>query len=378
MSNLIATIAKKEFIHIRRDPRTLTIVVFIPIFMLTLFGYALTLDVKHIPTAVVDQCRTRASRDFISKFGNSEYFDIEYYLDRTSELKELVDSGKVDVGIVIPEDFSKDISSGRLADVQTIIDGTNSNIASIAQSYVNVITSQYWQEKSREELVRLGVPRGTALEVINYDPRFWYNPELKSMNFLVPGLICVILMMLSALLTSMSIVSEKEKGTIEGLVVSPIKTRQLVLGKMIPYALIAFFDIVLVIALGTLWFGVPLKGSLLLLLVLSFVFLFSALGIGLLVSTVARNALEAYLMAIFSTMLPTILLSGFVFPISSMPIVLQMISKIIPATYYLIIIRGIFLKGVGIAHLWPSAVALVLFGMFMVFLSIRRFSKRIT
>lgn len=378
MRNRTLTIANKEFIHIRRDPRTLMIVVFIPIFMLMLYGYALTLDVNHISTAIVDLDRSSISRDFISKFGNSKYFDLDYYRDSVRDLKGLIDSGKTSVGIVIPPDFSRKISSSRQADVQMIIDGSNSNTAAITQSYANMISAQYGLSIMTDKMVRLNLPETSNLEIVKYDPRFWYNPELKSINFLIPGQICIILMMLSTLLTSLSIVGEKESGTIESLVVSPIRTRELVLGKIIPYIILDFFDIALVIGLGSFWFGVPIKGNLFLLFALSFLFLFSALGIGLLVSTVARSAQEAYMMSTFATMLPTIMLSGYVFPISSMPVALQVISNFIPAKYFLIIIRGIFLKGVGLSYLWPSSLALLAFGVVMIALSISRFRKRLT
>jgi ABC-2 type transport system permease protein len=378
MRSRILTIANKEFIHIRRDPRTLTIIIFIPIFMLMLFGYALTLDVNHISTAIVDLDRSSMSRDFVSKFGNSKYFDLDYYRDSVNDLKGLIDSGKVSMGIVIPPDFSRKISSGRQADVQMIIDGSNSNTAAITQAYANMIGAQYGLSKMTDKVARLNLPATSNLEIVKYDPRFWYNPDLKSINFLIPGQICIILMMLSTLLTSLSIVGEKESGTIESLVVSPIRTRELVLGKIIPYIILDFFDIALVIGLGSVWFGVPIKGNLFLLFALSFLFLISALGIGLLVSTVARNAQEAYMMSLFSTMLPTIMLSGYVFPISSMPVVLQVISNFIPAKYFLIIIRGIFLKGVGLSYLWPSSLALLAFGVVMILLSISRFRKRLT
>ncbi len=378
MRSRILTIANKEFIHIRRDPRTLTIIIFIPIFMLMLFGYALTLDVNHISTAIVDLDRSSMSRDFVSKFGNSKYFDLDYYRDSVNDLKGLIDSGKVSMGIVIPPDFSRKISSGRQADVQMIIDGSNSNTAAITQAYANMIGAQYGLSKMTDKVARLNLPATSNLEIVKYDPRFWYNPDLKSINFLIPGQICIILMMLSTLLTSLSIVGEKESGTIESLVVSPIRTRELVLGKIIPYIILDFFDIALVIGLGSVWFGVPIKGNLFLLFALSFLFLISALGIGLLVSTVARNAQEAYMMSLFSTMLPTIMLSGYVFPISSMPVVLQVISNFIPAKYFLIIIRGIFLKGVGLSYLWPSSLVLLAFGVVMILLSISRFRKRLT
>lgn len=378
MKNRIFTIAKKEAIHIRRDPRTLGIAIFIPVFMLTLYGYALTLDVKHISTAVVDQDKTQMSREFISEFGNSGYFDIKYYAEGLKEVKELIDRGDVSVAIVVPPDFSHNLLAGKNTGTQTIIDGVNYNVAQITSAYVDAISAQYWSGYMADRLKRIGRGRELNLRLIEYDPRFWYNPELKSMNYLVPGLICIILMMLSAVLTSLTIVTEREKGTMESLVVSPIKNYELILGKVIPYALISFFDIVLVVALGTVVFNVPLKGSIILLFGLSFIFLLSVLSIGLLISAVAKGSQEAYLMAIFSSMLPSILLSGFVFPISSMPLALQLITYVVPARYFMVIVRGIFLKGVGISFLWPSAIALVFFASFMIGVTTLRFRKRIS
>jgi ABC-2 type transport system permease protein len=373
----ILAIVRKEFIHIFRDTRTISVVVFIPIFLLMLFGYALTVDVKHIKTAVIDPDRSSYSRDYVSKFSNSGYFDVDYYLTGVSQVRDLMDRDILSVAIVIPDDFSKKLLSGGKAEVQTIFDGVNSNTAVIARSYTDAITISFWKGRLAKVIERKGLSHAISFNVLKYDPRFWYNPTLESMNFLVPGLICVILMILSALLTSMTIVSEKEKGTIEMLIVSPLKKSELIIGKLIPYIVIAFFDILLVIIIGTFWFGVAIKGNLLLLLLLSFVFLFSALGMGLLISTVANSGQEAYIIAIVTSMLPSIMLSGFHFPIASMPPVLQFVSYLIPARYYLVIIRGIVLKGVGILYLWPNVLALLFFGTVMIALSILRFNRRI-
>jgi len=377
MKSRIITLSKKEFIHIFRDPRTIGVVVFIPIFLLFLFGYALTIDVKHLSTALIDNSRTNISRQFISKFSNSGYFDIRYRPENVSQVKALMDSGKIHLAIIIPEDFSKKILSGNHAEMQTIYDGVNSNTASIARSYVDAITAEFFREKLKGMLEKRGLDELIKHDILKYDPRFWFNPTLESMNFLVPGLICVILTILSALLTSMTIVSEREKGTIEKLIVSPVKTYELILGKLIPYIFIAFFDILLVIAIGNLWFGVAIKGNLLLLFALSFVFLFSSLGIGLIISTIARSGQEAYIIALLVSMLPSILLSGFHFPIASMPLVLRGISLIVPARYYLVIIRGIFMKGIGFQYLWPSTLALLIFGTALVLLSTWRFKRKI-
>ncbi len=377
MIRRILAIVKKEFIHIFRDTRTISVVVFIPIFLLMLFGYALTVDVKHIKTAVIDQNKSSYSRDYISRFSNSGYFDVDYYLTRVSQIRDLMDRDILSVAIIIPDDFSRNLLSGGKTEVQTLFDGVNSNTAVIARSYSDAISVSFWKDHLARVIEKRGLSREISFDVLRYDPRIWYNPTLESMNFLVPGLICVILMILSALLTSMTIVSEKEKGTIEMLIVSPLKESELIIGKLIPYIVIAFIDILLVIIIGTFWFGVAIKGNLLLLLFLSFIFLFSALGMGLLISTVANSGQEAYIIAIVTSMLPSIMLSGFHFPIASMPLILQGVSYLIPARYYLVIIRGIVLKGVGILYIWPSVLALLFFGTLMIWLSILRFNRKI-
>ena len=351
----------KEFIHIVRDPGTLAMLLFFPAFLLVLFGYAVSFDVKHIPMAVLDQDKTAISREFVLGFTHSGYFDWQKTLTASSQFKDSLDSGKVKIVISVPKNFGQKITAGQKAEVQILVDGSDPTIASTAIGYINAISEAYYQNL-------------TAIVLLT---RVWYNPDLRSLNFYIPGLICVILMMMSASLTSLTIVTEREEGTIEGLVVSPVRKNELMLGKILPYVLIAFVDVLLVTAVGSLWFGVPIKGSLILLFVSSFIFLLGAMGIGLLISANAKTSQEAIQIALVATMLPSFLLSGFVFPIENMPLVLQGLTYFVPARYFLKILRGIFLKGVGLDYLWWDLLLLIGFGVIIIAAAGRRFNKRI-
>lgn len=368
MKNLTAVIAKKEFIHIIRDSRTLIMILFFPVFFLVLFGYAVSLDVKHLPMAVLDQDKTATSREFVRNFTNGGYFDLFENLDSSSQFGDRLDSGKVKIIINIPPDFSRDILAGRKTAVQVLLDGSDPTVASSAMGYISAIVEDFYQGL---------IVKTLAKSPINIETRIWYNENLRSLNFFIPGLICVILMMMSATLTSLTIVSEKEEGTLEALVVSPVTKNELMLGKILPYVIIALLDVLLVVAVGSLWFHVPFKGSLVLLFASSFIFLLGAMGIGLAVSVNARSSQEAIMIALLATMLPTFLLSGFVFPIENMPWLLQAISYLIPARYFLVVLRGIFLKGIGLKYLWWDLLLLAVFTVAIIFVSAKRFKKRI-
>jgi ABC-2 type transport system permease protein len=370
-------ITRKEFIQIFRDWRTLAVVIVLPLLMLVLYGYAINMDVKHLRTAIVDQDKGPAARDLIRAFENNEYFDVVRYLDSPAQIDGVIERGQARVAIVIPRGYARDLASGRKAQIQGIIDGSDPTTASIALSYIAGIVQSYSAQVTLAAAAKAGVTRIDLLQPIDFRPRIWYNPGLRSTNFIVPGLMAVILMMLAALLTAMTVVRERERGTIEQLVVSPVMPRELMVGKMIPYVVIAFADIVLVTVAGRVLFDVPLEGSPLLLLVLSALFLVAALGIGLLISTVANTQQVAMTAALMTTMLPSFLLSGFFFPISNMPRIIQAITYLIPARYYLVIVRGIFLKGVGADVLWRQAVPLAVFGAVAIVLSAARFKKRL-
>ncbi|MFA5113806.1 MAG: ABC transporter permease [Candidatus Margulisiibacteriota bacterium] len=369
-------IACKEYLHIVRDPRTLLMILCFPIFFLVLFGYAVSFDVKHLPLAVLDQDRSAASRELISGFTRAGYFDLVEHLSSSQQFADRLDGNRAKVILNIPADFSNDVKKGIRTEVQVILDGTDPTVASAALTYLNGITEDLQRRLIAAKMVRFKV-KAVGLSPIGLRTRVWYNPDLRSLNFFIPGLICVILMLISAALTSVIIVSEKELGTMEKLVISPVRKTELMVGKLLPYSLIAFLDILLVIAVGHYWFRVPIKGDLLLLAVSSFIFLFGSMAIGLLISVNSRTSPEAIMTAMLITLLPTTLLSGFIFPVENMPWPLQVFSLFLPARYFLVILRGIFLKGVGLPQLWPSILALTLLTGLVVLASERRFKKRV-
>lgn len=369
-------IAHKEFLHIVRDPRTLLMIIFFPVFFLVLFGYAVSFDVKHLPLAVLDQDRSATSRELISGFTRGGYFDLVDNLDSSAQFADRLNRGRVKVILNIPSDFSNDIQKGVRTEVQVVLDGSDPTVASSALTYLNGITADLQRKLVSAKMARYKV-KNLGRSPIELRTRIWYNESLRSLNFFIPGLICVILMLISAALTSVIIVSEKEQGTMEKLIVSPVRKTELMVGKILPYSLIAFLDIILVIAVGHFWFRVPIKGDLLLLGVSSLIFLFGSMAIGLFISVNSRSSPEAIMTAMLITLLPTVILSGFIFPIENMPWPLQLFSLFIPARYFLVILRGIFLKGIGLQHLWPSLLALTLLTGFVIMVSERRFNKRV-
>jgi ABC-2 type transport system permease protein len=363
---------RKEFTHIFRDPRTLAVMFLIPVIQLILLGYAATTDVDHISTAVFDQDRTAQSRELIDTYQASGYFDINYYVTSEEELARLIDGGKARAGLLIPLGYSKDLAREGTAQISMVIDGSDPNIANAALSAATAVG----QAKSVEivqQILGIDPEKQPGLEV---RPRVWYNPELSSANFMIPGLIGTIMQFLTTFLTSAAIVRERERGTIEQLIVTPLKPYELIIGKLIPYVFIAFWDTLEVLAIGSFWFGVPIRGSLLLLLALSVVALMTSLGMGLFISTVSNTQQESMLLTYF-IMLPSIFLSGFMFPIAAMPKVLQYLSYVIPLTYFLIIVRGIILKGIGLELLTEQVVAMAIFGVVMLTLAASRFHKRL-
>jgi ABC-2 type transport system permease protein len=371
------TIAKKEFIHIWRDPWSLFIAIMLPIIMLFLYGYGVTFDVKNLITAVYDLDKSQASRELLNSFEHSGYFKLKYYLDKPEQIRWLLDRGKINVAIWFPPEFDRDLKSNKTATMFAVVDGSDSNNAIIALSYVNAIVQTYSNRIIIKRLPPQAIALLAGIPPIDDRVRVWYNPELRSINFLVPGLIALIMMTLSALLTSMTVVRERERGTIEQLMVSPMRPIELMLGKLIPYAVISFLDIILTVVISQLWFQVPINGSVILLFILSLFFLITALAVGLMISATASNQASAMLIAILTTMLPTFLLSGFAFPIESMPKFIQPISYIIPARYYLIIVRGIFLKGIGMSFLWKDTLILILFSSILLFITSKGFKKKL-
>lgn len=361
-------VVRKEFLHITRDPFTLIISIMIPVFQLIIFGYAIDMDVKNIPTAVYDADRRSSSRDFIATLRNTRYFDVREYVDSPVELYEAVRSGRVDVGIQIPPDFSAGMMGRRRTKVLVIIDGSNSTVAGQAMSVMN--SMGLWHSMKRRGLESM------EYAPVEVRPRMLFNPDLRSANFFVPGLVGLITQLVSVFLTAFAVVRERERGTMEQLLVTPLPRSALILGKLIPYALMAATETSLVLLIMRYVFGVEIRGSLPLLLVLSALFIFTGLGLGMLVSTAAQNQAQAMQLA-FMIMLPSVMLSGFVFPRESMPRAIYYVTFLVPLTYYVEILRGIIIRGSDMASLWKDALILGFYGFAVLTLSTLRFRKRL-
>lgn len=365
-------VARKEVIQIRRDPRSLGMAFVIPMILLFLFGYALTLDVDNLKTAVYDQDRTAVSRDFLARFEESGYFTVVQTAQSYRDVERALDSGEVQVGLVIPRNFARDLERGRAVPVQALLDGSDSNTATIAISYLEAISGTYSNQLLVEQagLVRRDPPVENRLRV-------WYNPELESKNYIVPGLIAVIMMVIAALLTSLTIAREWERGTMEQLIATPIRVPELVLGKLLPYFAIGVIDVALSVLVGTLVFRVPFRGNLVLLLGLSLVFILGALSLGMLISIKAKSQLVASQVAMVLTFLPSFLLSGFMYDIGNMPGWLQAVTYAFPARYFVAILKAIFLKGTGLGTLGVEAAFLIIFALSVTVAANRTFRKNL-
>jgi ABC-2 type transport system permease protein len=373
---LIAPIMRKEFIQILRDPRSLAAAILIPIIMLVLFGYAITFDIRQISLAVLDQDGSFQSREFLRSLTASPIFKANRYLSTHDEIDELLDRGLVRMGLVIPPGFSRALKRGESAPVQFLVDGTDANFAAVCLGYLNAACYRYSLNLSVKYIKRQGLGYlARTFPPISARARIWFNQTLRSENFIVPGIIAVILMMLAAQITSLSVAREYERGTIEQLIVSPIRSSELIIGKILPYICIGFCQVGLVTLVGTLHFGVPFRGSLLLFAILTGIFLIGAMGIGMFFSILTKSQQVAMQISMLSTMLPALLLSGFIFPIESMPKVLQAITYLVPARYFLVILRGIFLKGSGISFFWPEVLWLSVFSIALFSLCFRSFKK---
>ncbi len=369
----VKAIARKEFIQLRRDKRMLFIAFIAPIIQLTLFGYAATLDVKSVPVVVCDMDQSMQSRTILNDITASGYFAIQSRVPSLHDVRKNLDDGIAMVGIVIPEGLERDINGGRKAHIQTIIDGSNAIYATMVRSYLERILTNRALELSTEEMSKNGLIPFTPL---NIQPRVWYNPTLKSRDFMVPGVFALVLMIISTVLTSMAIVKEKERGTIEQLIVTPIKPTELIAGKLLPFSIISLIDIALVTMVAVFWFKIPLHGSFILLFLLSALFMLTTLGLGLLISTVSKTQQQAMMISMLIIM-PIILLSGVMSPIDNMPVAVQYFTLLIPLRYFIVIVRSIFMKGSGMSILWPDTIALAAFGIVLFLLSVSRFNKRI-
>lgn len=363
----------KEFIQVLRDPKMKRIVFLMPIIQVMVFGYAVTTDVNHVPTAVYDLDNSVASRDLVARFVRSGYFEIVEHVVDTARAERLMDQGSVSTILRVDRGFEDALKGGRPAPVQMIVDGTDSNTAGIVLSYGVKIANEYSQQILVSEMSRLR-GRMSALPQVNLESRAWFNENLESRNFFVPGVISLMVMLITLLLTSMAVVREKEIGTMEQIMVTPISPGEFILGKTLPFAAIAFFDVLVIAAVGVFWFGVPIRGSLLLLFFATALYLMTCLGVGLLISTVSATQQQAMLTT-FLFFQPAVLLSGFMFPIANMPKVIQWLTLFDPLRYFLVILRGLFLKGIGIDILWPHMLVLAGMGISTLWLASKRFKK---
>lgn len=366
----VLAIIKKEFSQIKRDKRTIAIIILMPIMELLLFGYAASTNVDHVATVVLNNDIGTESRELLDSLTNSQYFDLDYNVGSLKEVQKYIDEGYAKAGVVIPPGYSEDIKSGNTAQIQLIVDGTDPTTAQAVLSGAGGVVQDLSVDIVAETLGG-GMPQPLDLR-----SRVWYNPNMSSIYFNVPGLIGVILQTVTLMLTSFSIVRERERGTLEQLIVTPITKMELMVGKIIPYVIIGFVDIVLALALSLFWFKIPISGSITLLLFFSVIFLFSALGVGLLISTVSKSQLQAMQLSMFMIM-PNILLSGYMFPREAMPTIVHAISTVIPLTYFLNVLRGIILKGNNFMALYREFVILIGFGIGFLALATLKFRKKI-
>jgi ABC-2 type transport system permease protein len=365
----VLSVGRKEMRQIARDRRTLTILVFIPAFFLLIYGYALSWDIRHIALAVDDRDRSVESRALVSSFVNSGYFDLVADVRYSGDVTRLMDRGDVRVVLVLPAGLSGDLAAGRTVPVQILLNGDNANAATTVMSYAQRIV----QSESARYRLKAGV---TSPPPVAVEPRIWYNPQLKSALFLVPGLMAYIVMITAVVSTALSIVREKERGTMEQVRMAPLSPVAFVLGKTLPYFVISFISAIAILGVAMVMFALPMEGSWAVLLGTIALFLVGALGLGLLISSVADTQQVAFQLALLASFLPTLMLSGFIFPIASMPPFLQGITYVVPARYFLIALRGIVLKGVGIAVIWPQLVALTLYAGVVLLLASARLRRQ--
>ena len=368
MFRTVRHIIRKEFIQTFRDRRMFFPLFVAPVVQLILFGYAVTTDIKHISLAVLDYDRTHESRNLVSSFSQSESFNLDFYLKSPQEIDRLLEKERIKVAVVIPQKFERNLKKGAQASLQVILDGTDANSATIIMSYISQLIAKH----SENILTQIRNRRGVGIVVSQ--PRVWYNPNLKSSVYMVPGVICLILLITTLLLTSMSITKEREVGTLEQLIVSPIKPWELIIGKTMPFVLIGLCDVVLIISAGKLIFDVPIRGSLLFLFGVALLFILTTLSLGLFISTISRTQQQAMMTAFFFAM-PAMLLSGIFSPIENMPKIIQYITLLNPLRYFSTAVRGILLKGNDISILWPQVLALFIFGITASIFSSLRFRK---
>lgn len=366
----------KEFIHIFRDPKMKGVIFLMPIIQVLVFGYAVTTDVKNVATAVVDLDNSTASRELVARFENSGYFDVVTIIENEAQVREVLDRGTVHAVLRLNKGFENELRAGRTAQLQVLLDGTDSNTAGIVLDYSARIAGELSHTILIERISQLkGVYRPPV--GVDIQTRAWFNENLESRNFYVPGVIAILVMLITLMLTSMAVVREKEVGTMEQIMVTPITPAEFILGKSLPFALIGFADVIVITLIGVFWFEVPIRGNLALLFLATALYLMTTLGIGLLISTVSQTQQQA-MMSTFFFYFPAVLLSGFMFPIANMPHLIQWLTYANPLRYFLVIIRGIFLKGVGPTVLWPQMLALAIMGFVTLWAASRRFQKTMT
>ena len=351
-------IVKKEFRQLKRDKRLLFVIFFFPVMLLIMFGYAVNFDVKHVKVAVYDLEKSSLSRDFINSLFNSEYFDLVDIINNEGEINEILDEKQAQCVIVIPKDLSKKLYSDKEVKIQFLIDGVDGNTANIINNYANLATLSFNQKVTREILAVKGIKQ---YEPIKLDPQFWFNPELKTAKFLVPGLIAMILIVTAVISVALSLVREKERGTIEQINVSPLSSIELLIGKTFPFVIISFINAGLILVASYFLFGVEVKGSIPLLFLTTIIFLIASTSLGIFISVVSDSQQVAFTLATFASLLPSVILSGFIFPIDSMPFLIQIITNVTPVKFFLIILRAIMLRGVGIEAFWDQLIYLGIF-----------------
>ena len=371
----IWAVARKEGIHIIRDWRSLVMGIAIPILLLILFGYALTLDVDEVPLVVWDQSGTQTSRNFMSRFEGSPYFALRRIVQTYAEVERAIDAGEALVALVIPVDFAMDVGSGRTARAQAIVDGSDSNTATIVLGYLETVARTYNQDLAIEQAARSS--GRTVMVPLDLRPRVWFNADMESKNYIIPGLIAVIMMVIAAMLTSLTVAREWETGTMEQIISTPLKGPELILGKLLPYFGIGMLDVLIAVLMGEFVFEVPLRGNVALLFSMAAIFLAGALSLGMLISIVTKTQLLASQLAMVVTFLPAFLLSGFMYDISNMPKAIRAITHVVPARYFVSLLKGIYLKGIGLELLLLEAALLAVFGLLVLLAANLVFKKRI-
>jgi len=374
MNTRLISIVRKEFIQIFRDTRTLVMILIIPIMQLFLLGYSATNDVRNIPLAVLDASKSPESRALLDSYRAADYFRIAYTVQSEAEIAQLIESGAARAAVIIPPDYAQRLAEGN-AHVAFILDGSDPTSASTALSAAQLISQAHAIDLLAENFSRTGMNLQVQ-QPVTVHTTVWYNPDLISAHFMIPGVIGMILYAIAAILTATSVVRERERGTIEQLIVTPIRPWELIVGKLMPYVILGFFNTIEVLAVGHWWFGMPIRGDLGLILILSVVFLATGLGIGLFSSTIANTQQEAML-TVWMTLLPSIFLSGFFFPLEAMPSVLRWISYLMPLRYYLVIIRSLLLKGVGLEMIQTDVIAMCAFAVVIMAMAVMRFHKRL-